>query len=158
MKRSSRNPYTGRQSPGFRFCFHVRAIAHRPIYLPLVMKTHHKIQQLLKGESPLSVFECSSYQEARLAFSELRKKFDFAYWAITEYYIRDLNDADNIIPLHLNSYQYYLIDILQKRYHNHQPSRYVITKSFRRCGITTCIQAYILWLQTCQCSNNSYTC
>ena len=111
MKRTYRNPYTGRHSPGFRFCFHVRAIAHRPIFLPLVMKNHYKIQRLLKGESPLSVFECSSYQAARVAFSELRKKFDFAYWAITEYYIRDLNDADNIIPLHLNTCQNYLIDI-----------------------------------------------
>lgn len=158
MKNSSTNQYTGRNSPGFRFCFHIRAIAHRSIFLPLVMKNLPQTQRLLKGESPLSVFKCDSYREARLKFSELRKKFDFAYWAITEYYIHDINDADNMITLRMNSYQRYLIDIMQKRYHNRQFGRYVVTKTFPRCGLTTCIQAYITWLQTYQCCNNSYTC
>ncbi len=158
MKKVIPNQYTGHQAAGYRFCFHVRAIAHRSLFLPLIMKDHPKIQRLIKGESPLTVFECQSIQTAREAFQEFRKKFDFAYWAIKEYCIHDLNDADNIIPLHLNTVQHYLIDILQKRYHNHLPSRYVITKSFPRCGLTTCIQAYILWLQTYQCKNNSYTC
>ena len=158
MKRSSRNPYTGRQSPGFRFCFHVRAIAYRSIFLPLIMKQLPQIRRLLKGESPLTVFNCSSFQDARNAFSELRKKFDFAYWAVSDYHIRDINDADRIVPLRLNSYQHYLIDTIQKRHHNRQTSRYVITKTFRRCGLTTCVQAYITWLQTYKCYNNSYTC
>ncbi|MDE6562611.1 MAG: hypothetical protein K2K75_14605 [Muribaculaceae bacterium] len=152
------NPYSGRQAPGFRFCFHVRAINHRSLFLPLTMKKLPKIQRLLQGESPLTVFECQSIDEARHAFRELRKKFDFAYWAATEYYIRDIKDADRIIPLQLNNIQHYLIDIMQKRYHNHQVGRYIITKSFGRVGLTTCIQAYMLWLQTYQCFNNSFTC
>lgn len=152
------NPYSGRQAPGFRFCFHVRAIAHRSLFLPLTMKRLPKIQRLIKGESPLTVFECGSILAARNAFRELRKKFDFAYWAANEYYIRDINDADRIIPLLLNNIQHYLIDILQKRYYNRQIGRYIITKSFGRVGLTTCIQAYMLWLQTYQCINNSFTC
>ncbi len=152
------NPYSGQQAPGFRFCFHVRSIAHRSLFLPLLMKKHHLIQRLLKGESPLTVFNKTTITEARKAFCELRKKFDFTYWAINEYYIHNIQDADQIIPLRLNSIQHYLIDILQKRYYNHQHSRYVITKTMPRCGVTTCVQAYILWLQTCQCTNNSYTC
>lgn len=156
--KSSRNPFTGRNSSGFRFCFHVRAIAHRSIFLPMAMKNLPQIQRLLTGESPLSVFSCDSFPQARLRFSELRKKFDFAYWAITEYHIHDINDADNMIPLRLNSYQHYLIDIIQKRYHNRQFGRYVVTKTFPRCGLTTCVQAYITWLQIFQCANNSYTC
>lgn len=153
-----RNYYSGRKAPGFRFCFHVRAISHRSLFLPLSMKKLPTIQRLLQGESPLTVFECRSIQEARHAFRELRKKFDFSYWAANEYYIRDIKDADRIIPLHLNNFQYYIIDIMQKRYHNHEIGRYIITKSFGRVGLSTCIQAYMLWLQTCQCFNNSFTC
>ena len=94
------SPYSGRMGPGYRFCFHVRAITHQPLLLPLVMKGHPKIRLHHEGESPLSVFDCDSILDARLAFSELRKKFDFAYWAATEYYIPDapsylvhINDA-----------------------------------------------------------------
>ena len=32
------------------FCFHVRAIAHRPLFLPLDMKENPKIQSLLDGD------------------------------------------------------------------------------------------------------------
>ena len=152
------NPYSGRKSTGFRFCFHVRAIAHQPLFLPLAMKSLPKIQSLLKGESPLTVFNCGSLSSARLAFSELRKMFDFPYWAAKEFHIRDIDDADNIVPLRLNYYQHHIIDIFQKRYHNHQPSRYIITKSFSKCGVTTCVQAYIIWQQTYRCFNNSFTC
>lgn len=158
MRDKNRSPYTGYQSPGFRFCFHVRAISHRPLFLPLLMKKVDQIRRLMQGESPLTVFKTNTIQEARKAFCSLRKMFDFTYWAVNEYYIRDIHDADKIVPLHLNSIQHYLIDVLQKRYYNHQHSRYVVTKTMRPCGVTTCIQAYILWLQTCQCTNNSYLC
>ena len=157
MKRY-RNPFTGRQAPGFRFCFHVRAIAHRSIFLPLEMKHLPQIQRLLKGESPLAVFNSDSYSEARCRFDELRKQFDFTFWAASEFFIHDINDADRIVPLTLNSYQHYAIDIMLKRRYNQQIGRYVISKTLRRCGLTTCIQAYILWLQTFRCTNNSYTC
>lgn len=158
MKKISRNQYTGYRAPGFRFRFHVRSIAHRCLFLPLVMERIPQIQRLLRGESPCTVFNTNCIHEARRSFCELRKKFDFPYWAIKEYYIRDRNDADNIIPLKLNTVQDYLIDILQKRYHNRQPSRYVVTKTGFPCGLTTCVQAYMTWLQTYQCRNNSYTC
>lgn len=152
------SPYSGRYAPGFRFCFRVRAIAHQSLFLPLVLKDHPKIRRLLDGESPLSVFGCDSILDARLAFSELRKKFDFAYWAATEYHIHDIEDADNIVPLRLNKVQHYMIDIMEKRHFNRQESRYVVTKTFRPCGLTTCVQAYMLWRQTFQCCNNFYTC
>ncbi len=158
MNNKTPNQFTGYRSPGFRFPFRVRSIAHRCLFLPLAMKNHNIIKRLINGESPLTVFHTDSIHSARAAFNELRKKFDFPYWAITEYFIRDLNNADKIITLRLNSIQHYLIDIMQKRYHNHQTSRYIITKTLRRCGLTTCVQAYILWLQTFQCQNNSYTC
>lgn len=154
----TRNPYTGRQSAGFRFCFHVTSIAHRPLFLPIEMKSIPQVQRLLKGESPLSVFNRDSIRSARRDFCELRKRFDFAYWAVNEYYIRDIHDADKIVPLRFNSFQHYIIDILQKRYTNRQHSSYLITKSFRPCGVTTCVQAYMLWLQTFQCQKHSFTC
>ncbi len=153
-----RNPLSGLGCPDFRFRLQHRALSHRSIYLPLSMKQHPKIQRLLKGESLLSVFDAYTIESARHAFDELRYHYDFAFWAAKEYYIRDIKDADNIIPLKLNNFQTYLMDIIQKRYFNMQSGRYIITKSFRKVGITTCVQAYILWLQIFRCHKHSYTC
>lgn len=122
------------------------------------MKSLPQIQRLRQGESPLSVFNKPTIQSARKAFRELRKKFDFPFWAANEYHIKDINDPDNIIPLKLNSYQHHIIDTMQKRYSDRQTSRYIITKSFQRCGLTTCVQAYQLWLQIFKCQKHSFTC
>ena len=122
------------------------------------MKTLPQIEQLISGISPLTVFNCSSVASARHAFRNLRKRYDFDYWAATEYFIHDVNDADAIIPLYLNDAQHHVIDIMRRRFFQKQLGRYIISKSVRRCGLSTCIQAYILWLQTNQCSNNSYLC
>ena len=158
MLKSDRNQLSGRFSPGFRFRFHVRSIAHNRLYLPLTMKQLPEIRQLMQGVSPLVVFNRCSIQSARQAFYELRKKHDFAYWAATEYYIHDINDADSIVPLILNSYQHHIIDTFERRYFNRQRAAYVISKAFRKCGVTTCVQAYILWRQTYHLSKHSNTC
>lgn len=154
MKTNAPNQYTGFRSTGIRFPFHVRSISHRFLSLPVDMEKLPHIQRLLKGEDPKSVFNTDCIHKARQAFNDLRKQFDFTYWAITEYHIRDINDADNIIPLRLNPYQYYAIDIMQRRRDLRIHSRYIITKTFRQCGLTTCVQAYMLWLQTYHCRNN----
>ena len=158
MKRKSINQYTGYRAPGFRFPFHVRSISHRCLFLPLEMKGLPQIQRLLAGESPLTVFDRQCIHSARKAFCDLRKEFDFSYWAVTDCRIRDLHDPDSIVPLRLNTPQHYLIDVLRKRRHNRLSGRYIVTKPAIRCGLTTCVQAYITWLQTYQCRNNSYTC
>lgn len=155
---SSRNPFSGRNSSGYRFKFHVPSIAYNTLFLPIEMKSVPQIQQLIQGVHPLTVFNCCSLNSAKKAFCNLRKRYDFDYWAVKEYSIHDIDDADNIIPLRLNQYQFFVIDILRKRYFNRQFGRYIITKSLRRCGLSTCIQAYILWMQTFQRSNNSYVC
>lgn len=157
MKNSTSNQFTGYHAPDYRFRFHNRSISHRALFLPIGMKKHPKIIRLIKGESPLSVFNCQSIHEARQAFNQLRKRFDFAYWAISDYRIRHIDDADSIVPLCLNRYQHYIIDIMQKRHSLRKTSRYVITKSFPQCGLTTCVQAYIIWLQYFHCANNSCT-
>lgn len=158
MKRNTLNQYTGFKAPGFRFRFHVRSIARPVLFLPLEMKALPQIRYLLNGESPLSVFNVDSIHSARRAFCELRKRFDFSFWAITEYYVRNRANADEIVPLKLNTCQHYLIDVLRKRYYNRQSGRYVVSKTAFPCGLTTCVQAYIIWMQTYQCSNNAYTC
>ena len=152
------NPFSGKNSSGFRFRFHVRSISNQPLYLPIEMKTLLQIQQLMQGTSPIIVFSCHSKEYALSAFSNLRKQYDFDYWAASEYLIRDINDADAIIPLYLNDTQLHVIDIMRKRLFLRRFGRYIVTKTSRRCGLSTCIQAYILWLQTYQRSNNSYTC
>lgn len=155
---NNRNPLSGKNCTGFRFLFNVWPISRIPLYLPIEMKSLPQIQQLLNGASPLAVFNCHSIEYARIAFRELRKKYDFDYWAANEYFIKDIKDPDSIIPLCLNDCQHHVIDIIRKRYFLREIGRYVISKSFRRCGLTTVIQAYILWMQTYQRSNNSYTC
>ncbi len=152
------NLHSGLHAPGYRFRFHVRAISHRAIFLPLEMKSLPEIQRLLNGESPLFVFNVNTIKEARQAFYEFRYIFDFAFWAAREYYIRDITNKGNNIPLILNEYQFHIIDTFQKRYHNRELGRYIITKSFGKVGVTTCVQAYILWLQTYKCKKNSCLC
>ncbi len=152
------NPHSGHKAPGFRFRFHIRAISHRAIFLPLEMKSLPQIQRLQNGESPLSVFNCSSIKDARKAFCEFRYNFDFAFWAAREYYIQDITNRAKIIPLILNEFQFHIIDTFQKQYHNRESGRYIITKSFGKLGVTTCVQAYIHWLQIFKSSKNSCSC
>lgn len=153
-----RNPHIGRLSAGFRFRFKVRAISHNAIYLPLEMKDLPQIKMLVGGVSPLVVFNQTSLQTARDAFNELRKMYDFPFWAVKEYFVKDIGDPDRIVPLMLNSYQHRIADTFLKRYFKREIARYVITKSCGRIGVTTCVQAYILWQQTYHFHKHSYTC
>lgn len=122
------------------------------------MKELPEIQRLRQGESPLAVFERSDIQESRKAFNELRYRYDFPFWAAKEYPIRDIHNADSEVTLILNSYQYHIIDKFMTRYFKRLSSRYIITKDFGRCGVSTCVQAYILWLQLYRWPKNSQTC
>lgn len=157
MKKSS-NPFSGRNCSGYRFRFQVSSIAHNTLFLPLEMKSLPEIKQLMQGVSPLTVFNCSSSDTARQIFRNIRLQFDFDYWAVNEYFVRDLNDADKIVPLRLNDAQFLVIDTFRKRYFDRLQSRYIISKSFRRCGLSTCIQAFILWLQLYHHSHHSIIC
>lgn len=153
------NPLSGHHAPGYRFRFSVRAITRRSIFLPLALKQNDIIKRLKAGEDPHHVFNVSSIEEARNAFRELRRRHDFSYWAATKYKIRDVNDPDNIIPFVLNEHQHHIIDTFRKRYFRQESGRYIISKQTPRIGVTTCVQAYILWLQTYSyCLGNSQTC
>lgn len=147
MLKQQHNPYTGKDSAGYRFQFRVRTISSSSLYLPVEMKQLPQIRSLLLGESPLTVFNTNNIHDARREFNRLRYYFDFPYWAMKEYRIHDLWDADDIHTLGLNSFQHYIIDIFMKRYHDKLSGRYIISKQFGKCGLTTCVQAYILWLQ-----------
>lgn len=153
-----RNPYTGRLSAGFRFRFNLRAISHKALYLPLEMKELPQIKLLMQGSSPIQVFNCLSIQSARKAFDELRKQFDFPFWAATEYLVRDIDDPDRIVPLCLNRFQHRIADTFLRRFFKREIGRYIITKSFGKAGVSTCVQAYILWRQTYHFHKHSYTC
>lgn len=152
------SPFTGQNSPGYRFKFLARQISHNPLFLPLEMKELPQIQLLLKGESPLSVFKVSSISDAHKEFHKLRYAYDFPFWAANEYHIRHVNDPDLIVPLILNQYQHQIIDTFLKQYYNKEIGRYVITKNFPNAGVSTCVQAYMLWSQIYRWHNHSYTC
>ncbi len=152
------NPLSGHKSPGYRFRFQVRSIAHNILYLPLSMRQLPEIQQLFQGISPLTVFNKKSLPTARKAFYEFRKKHDFAYWAATEYHISNRNNPQNIIALHLNQHQYKIIDTFERRHFKRLTASYVISKTIPNCGVTTCVQAYIQWRQIYHPGTTSYTC
>lgn len=151
------NPHSGHLAAGFRFRFKARALFHKTLFLPLEMKQLDQIKLLVEGESPLKVFNCDSIQEARNAFDELRKKFDFPFWALKEFYIRVNGIPRQIVTLSLNSLQNKLINILLQRYFNRKKAKYVIYKTFGPVGLTTCIQAYIIWRQAYHYPKNSFT-
>ena len=138
---------TGKNSPGPRFCFRIHAIGHRILHLPIAMRRHPYIQKLMDSVSPLEIFSCSSIEEARKGFYNLRMKFDFPYWAALHFKIRDISSG-KVVPLILNRHQRWLTE----RFFDPQlpnPSRkYLISKTVPRCGLTTLIQAYISWSQT----------
>lgn len=150
-----RNPFTGHNSPGYRFQFHVRTISHSPLFLPIEMKELPEIIRLLNRESPLVVFNVSSIKDARKAFRKLRYAYDFTFWAANEYHVRHICDPELIVPLILNEYQHIIIDTFLKQYFNKQLGRYIITKDFPKVGLTTCIQAYFLWCQIYRWHNHS---
>ena len=154
----SRNPLSGRNCSGFRFRFNVPSISPRTLFLPLEMKSLPQIRPLIQGISPLVACDCKSPHAARKAFRSLRKIYDFDYWALREYFITDRSNPDSIIPLRLNEAQLHVIDIFRKRFFEKKTGRYIVSKSIRHCGLSTCIQAYIHWMQTYHCHNNSYLC
>lgn len=112
------------------------------------MRRLSKIRELLDGASPLSVFACDNIKEARQAFYRLRKKFDFPYWAATDFKIKDISNPGRIVTLRLNPYQRKLAETFNIRLNAGLPGKYIISKTTPRCGLTTFIQAYILWMQT----------
>lgn len=122
------------------------------------MKDLPEIKLIQEGKSILEVFDCDSIKDAQKAFNELRKQFDFPFWAASEYYVQDIEDPDQIVPLRLNRYQHYIADIFINRYAQRKLGRYVIGKSYGKIGVTTCVQAYILWRQIYYFPKNSYTC
>lgn len=148
---------SGRKGPGKRFRFVVRELAHRSLYLPLSMKGLEPIRRLMEGESPMKVFGVGRRREAVERFCELRKRYDFAFWAATEYRVRDVWDPDEIVPFVLNESQRRITDVLERRYYDRKYARYIILKEGTRAGVTTLVQAYMLWRQLYKSRINSCT-
>lgn len=152
------NPLAGKNSTCFRFRFRVRSIAHQSLYLPVEMKSLTQIHQLIEGVSPLVVFGCDDIKVARRAFYDLRKRFDFPYWAALEYRIPEKDNSSNTAPLILNRFQRHIAEVFIRRANNGLPGRYIISKSIPGCGLTTCVQAYMLWRQLYWHPHHSITC
>lgn len=151
------NPISGYHSADPRFKVRIRSLAHENMYLPVSMRTIPQMIRLLDGVSPLEVLSCASIKEARLAFDELRKKYDFPYWAALDFKVLDIANPHRIVPLRLNPLQRSLADTLIRDSTDGLPHRYIITKTIPRRGLTTCVQAFILWMQTYH-PANSITC
>ena len=149
------NPLSGRNSAGPRFQFRVRSIARKNLYLPLSMKSLPEILRLIKGESPVDVFRCKSIKEARKAFYLLRKRYDFPYWAALDCSVPDRDNPSKIVPLMLNRHQHHVADVFLRRVVKGKRSIFLISKSIQKCGLTTVVQAYSIWLQLLSWHSNS---
>ena len=147
MNKDCPNHFTGRGSAGFRFRLNCHPISHAPLYLPIAMKDLPEIIALSNGASPLEVFKSDNIRDARKAFNNFRVKYDFTFWAARNFFVRDINDPDCIVPMILSPKLTAVIDIFERRYFNRMLGRYVITKPYGRIGLTTTLQAYILWRQ-----------
>lgn len=156
--RKYRNNFSGLHAPGYRFRFRVQALAHRALFLPLQMKEDKAVIRILNGEDPCRVFDTDDIHEARNRFNSLRLRYDFPFWAATQFKIRHIDDADTITTLDLNEDQHHIIDTFLKRFHDKQVGRYIITKKGPACGLSTCVQAYIMWLQLYSNPKNSQIC
>ncbi|MDE6290927.1 MAG: hypothetical protein K2M16_05295, partial [Muribaculaceae bacterium] len=119
------------------------------------MKSLREIQRLLDGESPLVVFNCDSIHDARNAFYKLRKRYDFPYWAALDHSVPDKDNPCLTVPLLLNQYQYHVVDVFSTVALEGRRGLYLISKSVPKCGLSTVVQAYILWLQIYTLHSNS---
>lgn len=111
------------------------------------MKSIPEINALLNGVSPLEAFKCDSLKAAREAFCRLRKRFDFPYCAALDFVVPNMENPDQLVPMFLNSFQYSVVDAIERRMHEDFRSFILISKTLPRCGLTSCVQAYILWCQ-----------
>lgn len=153
-----RSNFSGRRAPGYRFRFHVQAIAHRALYLPRPMRDLPEIARLLAGVDPCEVFGAFDIHEARKSFNRLRIRYDFPYWAATRFPISHIDDPDVVTTLVLNEDQHHIIDKFLKTYQDKQLGRFVITKKGPPCGVSTCVQAHIIWLQLFHNPKNAQIC
>lgn len=101
----------------------------------------------MKGEDPIQTMRATSIEEAREKFKSLRASTDFAYWAATSYRIPNISDKSGLVTLVLNSAQNHIIDTILKDLQEGQVGRYVIPKQGESIGVTTVVQAYIIWRQ-----------
>lgn len=153
-----RNNLSGLHAPGYRFRFRGQSIAHRALYLPRPMRQDPLVVRLINGEHPCHVFNTPDIHNARKAFNSLRCRYDFPFWAATAFPVRHIDAPDIITLLDLNEDQHKIADQLLKTYEDKQFSRFIITKTGKSRGVSTCVQAYIIWLQLFQTPLNSQTC
>lgn len=111
------------------------------------MRSLPQISMLRNGYDPCLALNAPSIQTARENFRRLRASFDFPFWAATSYKIRSGSDRFATVHLNLNSPQHLIIDTFLKDLSRGLYGRYVIAKSPGAVGVTTVVQAYILWRQ-----------
>lgn len=141
------SPFSGHKSPGVRFQFKCPQLSRHTLWLPIEMKSIPQISDLRKGIDPRIALRASSIKGARDNFKSLRASFDFSYWAATSYEITDVKSPLQTIPLLLNASQRLIIDTFLKDLSNGLYGRYVISKQPGKVGLTTAVQAYIIWRQ-----------
>lgn len=144
------DPYRGIGSPIERFPMEWEDGAI--IYLPMEMKTDedskYVIEAILEEGSYRGYFEKNldcSWEMAVKAFTEIRIKYDFEYWAAECATIKHKDTAE-YVPFIFNRPQRDYVGVLERQRIAGLPVRTIVLKH-RQWGCTTLSYTYIAWLQ-----------
>ena len=148
------NPITGFGSIGEREKLYIKDFPLQTQYLPKEM-LEVPLVRAIKEEGSLSnyakkiAFSAGTYKEDRIkvidAFTRIRCKYDFAFWAALLVYIKNKGGGEDV-HFRLNSPQRKLIAKFERMRLQGKPIRLILLKA-RQWGGSTATQIYMAWLQ-----------
>lgn len=146
------NPISGRNSPGKRVAIHISDFPHPVQWIPVSMADHQLTVSLAEAGSIQAYCRLNPETSPELvieAFSRLRCRHDFPFWAATLAKIKRKGGGPDTFLL-LNPPQRKLVEALEDMRTNNLPIRLILLKA-RQWGGSTCIQLYMAWLQLVVC-------
>ena len=148
------NPITGFGSIGEREKLYIKDFPLQTQYLPKEM-LEVPLVRAIKEEGSLNnyakkiAFSTDTYEEDRIkvidAFTRIRCKYDFAFWAALLVYIKNKGGGEDV-HFRLNSPQRKLIAKFECMRLQGKPIRLILLKA-RQWGGSTATQIYMAWLQ-----------
>lgn len=147
------NPITGEGSVGERKCYAIPDFPIETQYLPVEMMGEKLVKKLKRAgsvqhfiEEVLQVpYSHESYEKVVEAFTRLRCKYDFPFWAATFVYIKRKGGGKDVL-FKLTYPQRKFVSRLEELRKSGQPIRLVMLKA-RQWGGSTTSQLYMAWLQ-----------
>ena len=147
------DPLTGIGSVGERVCLKIKDAPLSLMYLPKPMM-EEEICKLLKKHGSIAKLYQSQGQELTeeeyiffwINFCELRKKYDFEFYAYMYQMIEDGDTAEDI-PFRQKRGQRKFLEVLEEMRLAGEPIRAIVLKA-RQMGLSTEAQLYMEWIQS----------